>query len=818
MVRNGKSRTIGVITGGAAVLPICLITASPIAAQNVATPTDASAQPKESYSASEIIVTAEKRSNVVSRVPISIAAFSGDQLQQFNVTQVADLVKIVPGFTYAKSEQNTPIYTIRGVGFRTPNMSSTSPVGIYLDEVGYPYPYMAQGLDLDVERVEVLKGPQGTLFGRNTTGGLINFVSRKPSDNTEGSVHAFVGNYQTYGGDLVLSGPISGPLSGRIAARLERSDEGWQKSVTRDDRLGKVDRFQARATLRWEGAAGTNILLTGSYWQDRSDTQAPQIVQLQEGAPGFSDPRILPSIVPLTASTQADWPSEQLRRSNETGVSIPPYKVDAKFYGVALRIEQPLTDTVTLTSVSGYNHVKRGDISTKAGGGLLVLGDTQQDGRIEDFSTELRLSGTSGGLSWIAGVSYNSDSVTDNSTSFIPNNSQSARLKVAFVRQALGPNSFTASQIAGFFSLAQLRLQYSAKSYSAFGNATWEVSPQFSLSGGLRYTSYKGNSLSCTADVNNSLADADNYLFGALLKLPPTLRPNNCITLADDPTTGASLPAPPEGVRNQLKDNNLSGNAVVKWTPTNSTMIYASYSRGYNVGQFPVVSVSLAKGLRPVQPETLDAIEIGVKTHEFDRNVQLNIAGYYYKYHDKQSFNKFLDPFFGANPTIVNVPDSTIWGMEAGVSWRLMPGINLNLDANYMRTRINRFVGYTETAVLADFKGNELTFSPRFQSTASLTVKRPISDKLDVTGLAAIAYQSSSYSSLDNDPRYKNRGYATVDLSIGIAEHTSGWTLQAYAKNVFNEYYWNSQVYAADTLVRYAGMPRTFGLRAGYEF
>ena len=149
----------------------------------------------------EVVVTAQKREQNVNEIGMAISAFSGEDLKALGVMDTRDLTNLVPGFTVANSDLNTPIYTLRGVGFNTPNLSSASPVGVYVDEASFPYPYMGNGLIHDLERVEVLKGPQGTLYGRNTTGGLVNFITNRPTDEFEASITARVGNYESYGID-----------------------------------------------------------------------------------------------------------------------------------------------------------------------------------------------------------------------------------------------------------------------------------------------------------------------------------------------------------------------------------------------------------------------------------------------------------------------------------------------------------------------------------------------------------------------------------------------------------------------------------------
>ena len=160
-------------------------------------------KPDDSLTIDTLVVTAQRREETANSVGMPIQAFSGEALQQLRVTDPKDLSTVAPSFTVSQSYQGVPTYTLRGIGFNTINMSATSTVGTYVDEVAYAYPFMLTGPIYDLERVEVLKGPQGTLYGRNTTAGLIDFVTNKPTDAFKAQVTGEVGNYRTYNLSLI---------------------------------------------------------------------------------------------------------------------------------------------------------------------------------------------------------------------------------------------------------------------------------------------------------------------------------------------------------------------------------------------------------------------------------------------------------------------------------------------------------------------------------------------------------------------------------------------------------------------------------------
>lgn len=305
----------------------------------------------DSSVAEDIVVVAQRRSENLSKVPLSVSAFSGDTLASTGIADATQLTRVVPGLTFAKSGSNTPIYTLRGVGFNTRNISSTSPVGIYVNEVAHAYPYMSGGPIFDLAQVEVLKGPQGTLYGRNTTGGLINFITARPAEKFEAGVSLTVGNYKTYNLEGYVSGSLGAGFTARLAGITENSDEGWQRSITRGDRLGEKRRYAGRLSLDYEAGGPITSQFTASYWRDKSDTQAAQAVALRADVPPLLPPTVGNSILANPGARDADW--------NAAAPGLPPLKANAEFYSFAERLEFALADKLSLISLTAYSHLTR---------------------------------------------------------------------------------------------------------------------------------------------------------------------------------------------------------------------------------------------------------------------------------------------------------------------------------------------------------------------------------------------------------------------------------------------------------------------------
>lgn len=232
-----------------------------------------------------IIVTAQKRAQDIGDVPVSITAASGYQLAKEGITEPADLTKLVPSFTYQVSDYGTPVFTIRGVGFNDFSLGAGPTVTAYMDQVPLPYSVMTRGAILDLDRVEVLKGPQGTLFGENSTGGAVNFIAAKPSDVPTYGVDLSYGRFNDTTLQGFIGGPIAGTLSARVALRVEHAG-GWQQSTTRPgDTLGAKDFIDARILLDWKPSDALRFELNLSGWRDGSQTQAGQFQAFTPSAP-----------------------------------------------------------------------------------------------------------------------------------------------------------------------------------------------------------------------------------------------------------------------------------------------------------------------------------------------------------------------------------------------------------------------------------------------------------------------------------------------------------------------------------------------------
>lgn len=741
----------------------------------------------------EIIVTAQKRSQNLNDVGLSIQAFSGEDLKASGVTTASDLSQLVSGFNFSRSNANTPIFTLRGVGFQTPNLSSTSPVGIYVDEVAYAYPYMANGPTFDLERVEVLKGPQGTLYGRNTTGGLVNFIAAKPTDRIEGGMTAELGNYRTFNLEGYLNLPLAENLALRVSGRNESSDKGWQISRTRGERLGEKDRTAARALLRWEASPNLTVALGASWWRDGSDTVAPQASGLDLARPATAIPGLAQTVHSDWTARTADWDAPEIGKA--------PFSTDSNFYSLTGRVDFKISETVSLVSLTAYNHVRRRDFNDLDGTPfeLLAYGS---NGNIGSFSQEVRLSGDTDNFNWMIGGFYARDSISDDQFGYYDDNSTVRLLRR--VGAGVVQSQYTAEQIAGGFRNFRNITDQTNRSASLLGNAEWKLGSGWTVLGGLRYTRDRIRFAGCSADYEGNTRPIWNTAVARLTGSNTNVGVNECLTYTADFSDNALA-------RETLKQNNLAWRFGVNYEPRSDMLLYASVSRGYKSGAFPVLPANVATQFEPAVQEKVTAYETGIKAGLFDRVLQANLSAFYYDYRNKQLFGDVKDPVFTTLSRIVNVPKSQVYGVEAELTFKVSDALRLQGSAAYVHSKVTEFIGINRLGQEEDFAGNRFPNTPRWQLNGQASYDQPINDRLGVRGVVNASYQSAGVGALGAGSDFRIKPYTLVNANLALYTLDDRLSAGLFVRNLFDRYYWSTVDTVIDTIFRVPGMPRTWG-------
>ncbi|MBW6522675.1 TonB-dependent receptor [Sphingomonas sp. RHCKR47] len=792
----------------------------PAPAQDAATSADtATPTPTAQQNAGgEIIVTANRREEALSRVGIPVSVVTSDQLQSQEIRQTFDLARVVPGFQATTAGlSGSPVYILRGVGFDTPNPSSTAPVGTYVDEVAYAYPYMSLGANFDLERVEVLKGPQGTLYGRNSTGGLVDFITAKPTATAQGGFTLGYGNYDSFLAEGFVSGPVSSTLKARLAFQSENRAKGWQYSVTRpNDRLGQRYRQSVRGTVQWDPTDRFSVTASGTYWELRGEPQAPQAIAYV-GNPALQNPLLTASLIPNPSNNrQADWtPIGRQPRRDITGIIRPFYDLNSKFAAGMVKANLELSDTVSLSSLTSYNRLSFNTVS-EANGVQTESQTATSTGLIKSFAQELRFLGDTGALNWSVGGYYARDTTHEFVSGFVDELSTIVGLRAAAagINTRLG-NPVNPTALATSFRNYSGVGDYTNRVLAGFANVEYRFGDLFKLSAGGRYTEDRLRGSGCGRDVNGNNVTLVNFLYPILTRNPGLqgITRGGCYTLTADNSRFALA-------EQGQKQHNFSWRVRGDFTPSDTVLLYGSISRGYKAGAFPVLAASNASQLLPVTQEKLTAYEAGVKLNLLDRRVQLNATGYYYDYINRQVFGRIPDLIFGTLQRIVNIPKSEVYGAELDVTARLTQTLRVQASGSYLHAEVKEYTGFNNQVAAArvDYAGARLPYSPKFQANGSIINDMPVGNDLMLFTSVFGSYQSRSSSVLGDEAGFGIKAYGLLGAKVGIHAADDSWGVEGYVSNLTNTYYWTSAQRQSETLVRYAGMPRMYGARATFRF
>lgn len=781
----------------------------------------------------DIVVTAQRRAESINRVGISVQALESETLQELRVQNVRDLTAVVPSFTVAQSYQGVPTYTLRGIGFNSINLSAQSTVGTYVDEVAYAYPIMNTGPLIDIERVEVLKGPQGTLYGRNTTAGLINFVTGKPSEDASGAVSVDVGNYETFNVGGYVTGPIAEGIQGRIGYRVDLSNEGWQISNSRpNERLGRVKRYGVRGSLAAQPGP-FEIDVSATYWVNKSDTVVGQAIGFTPAttpgsggaASNFNAPGAAAYIAANrpTSGSQADW-APYARRSADIGRGAGlkgPLAEDNYFIGLKARVQLDISDNVRAVSLTGYNEFDRKATFDWSGIPNEVL-IQEADGNIKSFAQELRVEGDGPGFNWLVGGYYAKDKISDTNRTLLGENANSALLRFAtsqLINTPINTFGYTLADAATTFRTYRDEGAFDTTTWSIFANGDYAFSDLVKLTLGARYTQDLQKFTGCSRDFNGSMQTNINLfnrglyqqLFNPTLPLAAPIGRNECNTF--NPATNSF------GIVNsRLDEDNFAWRGALDFTPNATTLFYASISRGYKSGTSPINAASNAAQNLPAKQERLTAYEIGAKLGFLDRRVQLNVAGFYYDYKDKQISAYFADPIYTALARLDNIPKSEAYGIEGELTVRPARPLTLMANALWLKTRINGYVGTNAAGRPQDFDGARFIYSPEWTLSGTALFDQPVNDDVSFTANANVRWQSRQTTIFEYNPLYDIKPYAVVNAGFGVKAADESWAVNVWGRNLFDEYYWNAVASNANIVVRFPGQVRTYGATATFRF
>lgn len=699
----------------------------------------------------EILVTAQKRTQNLQDVPIAITVVSGAQLEAANINSAEQLFQRVPTLTFRKGNTNKDSgLSIRGVGTISFSSGVEPSVSTVIDGVVFARTGQQTSDFLDVSRIEVLRGPQGSLFGKNASAGVISITTRDPGTIFEGFADAtyYEGNeYRTRAG---VSGPLSPKLLGSLTGFYAQYD-GNGTNVFNGKTINGYEHWGVRSKLLFDATDDLKFTLIGDYSQNNDNGFADSIGQVFTSA--FNTAVFLPSLAPVQPGN----------RNKDIDNDLDPVTRDRNS-GVSLQADADL-GPVSLTSITAYRHWYnyqqrdgdfRSDAPTYVNTGI-AAGDVRShdrgDLRFDQFTQEIRLASNGPQfLEYVVGLYF----YKTKEVNFFNRTVTACTASTLATANGLTPCRIGAST----FSVNEGNADFTTEltSYAGFGQATANISDSFRAIGGLRYTEDK---------VSFDFARRSTSL-AAFSGVNPAFAANG-----------------------KVSDNGFSGTAGLQYDVSDDVMTYGTYTRGYKGPAINVFFNMLARDTGKIDPETSNAFEAGLKTKFLDRRVTMNIAAFYTKYFNYQA--NFLDLVAGQVTTrLTNAGTVSTRGVEIDFNAAVTDNFSLNGGINYTDAHINKFNCPVGAAVTCadNINGKPLPFAPKYKGTVTADWRIPLGlDGFDVDLNSALVYQSRTQFDINQNPNAFQTPFAIWDAGITVRTKDKKYSVSLIAKNLTDKHY-----------------------------
>lgn len=734
----------------------------------------------------DIIVTARRREERLQDVPVAVTAVAPQLLEQQNITTVSGLrttapsLVIVPGAGAGKA---TPTFAIRGQSQQELTILSDPSVSLYLGDIVAPRSQGANGALFDLASVQVLKGPQGTLFGRNSTGGIVQLIPNLPSFEPGGHVGVTVGNFGTLNTEAVINMPLTDTLAARVAL-VSNQDDGYFYDVLRGTNVNYTDNQAIRASLRW---------LPNDQW---TNTTVVDAYHSNEGGSGSYIRSVNPNGVFNSAAARAarNYPllqdmlaDQQARGSLKTASGTPTYsKIDT--LTVANTTTWDINDTISVKNIMGYRDVKSHIYEDNDGLPIPLL-EIERIFEQDQFTNELQISGETGNLNWIAGAFYFTESGDDQGLS---------------VTGVPDPGAQQPSAIRAYANWANTWVSADNTSYALFAQGTYKFDavPGLSLTAGIRQNWDERNVVvrSVTNTACRFSVDHDNN--PATPEVVPSVA--NC-----------QLPL-------SVDYSEPTWNLSLDYKFGEGKLVYIAHRHGYRTGGFGARATTQAGLERSFKPEIVDDIELGLKTDwRFDNGAFLrtNLAVYYSDYKDTQRLLQD-NTVIPVTTVPANAQQAEIKGAEFEFLFRPVPVFELSGFWSYTDAEFKEFI---------DPNGVDLSSTPFARAPKNVwSISARFTPEIPAEMGSELSFGASYFHTddfIDNDsaqPTHITYGYELLNLNADW-KHIYGTqaSLGVYINNALEEEYDFAMLDVMSSVgfsSRIPGEPRTYGVRLKYEF
>ncbi|WP_197425944.1 TonB-dependent receptor [Erythrobacter sp. CCH5-A1] len=703
-----------------------------------------------------IIVTATRRAQDVQDIPLAVTAIAPQQLEAQRVVNIQQIAALAPSFTASQAQlaSGSVVLRVRGVGTTSNNIGFESAVGIFIDGAYQARPGVALSEFVDVERVEVLRGPQGTLFGRNTSAGALNITNVRP-DVTEfsGFVNAEYGNFD----EKSLQGAVNVPIvKDTVAVRLTgawRERDGFLTVVDRTGRevgdTNDVDQWLVRGQIGWDTESGLRGRIIADY--SKSQSSCCGAIELYQtplvGAGAFAAVGLGANGgngQPFVATAPRDQAGFERAMDNRiVSANFAPV-ADIENYGVTGELEFPISDSADLIFIGSYRKYQSFERYDSDFTGLDIFNVDALNLTIDNWTAELRLQGETfeGKLNYMIGGFY-SDETIDQTQQFALGADYDRNFG-AFLGAAAGATplqTFVGVNPAG--TRTTNRFQQDAKSYAVFTHNSFEITDGLELTLGARYSWEEKSGGFSQVATNNTVCGATLGRLGAIGAVNAALvpafiglgcfgftAPANLPAAFDNPATpnvNEALPLP-RTFQSDFTDEELIYTVKLGYEFSPFVSSYASFTHGYKAGGINLDTTAAVLGANPsFLSEEVDAYELGVKAQTPDRALTLNVAAFY-----EQFTNFQVLEFTGTAFATFNVPKANTRGVEVEGLLRPADGLTVNLSATFLEASYPDDCAGTQTSPqVVSLCGNDLTNAPRIIALAGAMWEKPITDDVE---------------------------------------------------------------------------------------
>jgi len=720
------------------------------------------ADQKDSLALEEVVVTATKQTETIDKTAAAITAVSSDAMGPGGIKGIRDLALVVPNLSVGDQFGVNRTF-IRGIGMTSIDLGADGAVAFLQDGSMIPRPSQQLTGFYDLEQVEVLRGPQGTLYGRGATAGVVNMVTKKPTDQLDGYVRLTGGNYSAYTVEAALGGPIVGDtLEGRIAGKIDNHD-GYGKNLYTGAQIDNLDSKAVRGILRWKAGDSLTVDLIGDYFKENDynyafhylgTTVTPEDAlahNLLGGRTIFDAPYTAPGKSPNLRNIVSDQnPTND--REGESGTGIVDWKINGDW---------------SLKSVTAYRKFDRFMQDDLDSSDVNMFGVNNYTENSKSWGEDVTVTGKGGPINWLMGANYFHEDLHGEVKVPLTN--------FAVLANFLNDTSFPANAFdsLNYWQNGDVKID----AWGAFVEGKYDFTDKFALTAGVRY--------------NYEKRKGTGYFEFDLL-VPP-------VTSTDK----------------QKSWDDWTPKLLLEYKLDGGGLLYAQYTEGFKSGVINVGSTNPV-----IDPETVKAFEVGYKTPFADGRATLRTAAFYYDYSNLQV------GFVNENSVVetINAASARNYGLEVELISRLTEDVTATVNGTWLDAKYTDFVtgDYRQGFAQVNLKGNYLQNAPKYTLHAALDLHHPVSASGAILGHLDASYQDKVYFTEFNNSDAVQGAYGMLNASAGYEGGEGKWSVTGWVRNATDETVYSNNIITAPLYgsIRVGSLlpPRTYGLTVAYNF